>query len=321
MTRSKLSVLTILSLLIISMTATNPAMASSIVADSDLPYTYEFAQRFIVAGERVLNLTIANNSSRHIEALEFEARLLDAFGDVISDWSTFSNPDLKISSGSSGSLTLTLSRKNILGVNIENVLDKARSFELRYTRILLDDGTLLRMDEIYPNTEKLYGGFRIELDMLNQKTIEDKTNYNFERVSYSYESELRKYIDSTKSAWARDKFESVATLSDLVDPLEERTMILLAKVTNVSDRPIRKDWESFFSPVFVLLDDAKNQYAKFAALYAPHSMGSISYNDLLPGVTLTMVYLFDKFDGYNPKTIEAYIDGEKYVETFEVYTR
>ena len=102
---------TVLVLAVLVLAISVPITAASEMLADNFPYSYEFAQKYIVAGERVLNLTISNNSTYNIEALEFEARLLDAFGDVISDWSIFSNPDLRIPAGSSGSLTLTLSRK------------------------------------------------------------------------------------------------------------------------------------------------------------------------------------------------------------------
>jgi hypothetical protein len=308
---------TVLVLAVLVLAISVPITAASEMLADNFPYSYEFAQKYIVAGERVLNLTISNNSTYNIEALEFEARLLDAFGDVISDWSIFSNPDLRIPAGSSGSLTLTLSRKNILGINVENILDKARSFELRYTRILLEDGSILRRDHLYPNINNLYGDFVIELDILNGKEVTDDTSYNFSKVSVSYESELKKYMDENMSLFDLRKFDSAATISELVEWFSNQALILLVKATNVTDKPLKKDWDASYSPVFTLLDDQKNQYSKFAALYIPHNMSSLSYQQL-PGVTLIMVYLFDKFDGYEPAEIEVFIENQKYTETFQL---
>ncbi len=284
--------------------------------DENLPYTYEFAQRYVVAGERVLNVTITNNLPQDIEALEFEARLLDPFSDPVSEWNTFSKPDFSIASGHSGTLTLTLSKKNILGINVENILDKARFFELRYTRVLLADGTLLRREDLYPNKQRVYGQYEIELEILNTNPIDDVTKYNFERVSSNSQSEIEKYIESLSYS-EKGKYRSVSTLEELMDLFVHRGILLLVHATNITDKPAERNWESSYSPVFKLMDNRKTQYSQYARVYAPQLMSDLSYNgSQLPGVTLTLVYIFDKFDGYNPEELEVYIDGEKYPKTF-----
>ena len=57
--------------------------------EEDLPFKYNFSQEYIVAGERVLNITISNNTNNNIKAIELEIRLKNAFGDIISEWNTF----------------------------------------------------------------------------------------------------------------------------------------------------------------------------------------------------------------------------------------
>ncbi len=315
--RSTLTVI-ILILLTLTFSANTLADAVPLIDVEQLPYKYEFAQKYIVAGERVLNLTITNNTSHNIEALEFEARLLDAFGDVISDWSIFSNPDLKISTGDSASLTLTLSRKNILGVNIENVLDKARSFELRYTRILLSNGTIVRKADLYPNLQKTYGQYHIDLKILNGIEIEDKTNYNFTRVGFATDSNIYKFIKELPYN-KQDQYINIDTLDELMDLFSEDGIVVLLKATNISEEVAKKNWQSSLNPPLMILDDAMNQYSQFALMYSPQLMSNLTYNgEHLPGVTLTMVYVFDKFDGHDPEEIEVYIDGQKYIETFKL---
>lgn len=299
----------------------NQVSAFTLDAAEELPYTYDFSARYVVAGERVLNLRIHNNSPCNIDALEFEARLLDAFRDPISEWSTYSNPDLRIPSDSTGLLTLTLNRQNILGVNVENVLDKARFFELRYTRILLEDGTLLRAEDLYPNTEKLYGPYRLELEILNGKQIEDNTKYNFERVDVDTQSNLYKYISSFP--WGeRERFDSMDTIDEIASSFSDRGIVLLVRITNASDKFVEKYWSGSYSPIFILLDEAMHQYSSYALLYAPQVMKGLVYNGpQIPGVTLTLVYVFDKFNDYDPQQIQVYIEGERYPQTFEVYPR
>ena len=91
-------------------------------------------------------------------------------------------------------------------------MDKARSFELRYTRILLEEGSIIRRDHLYPNINNLYGDFVIELDILNGKEVTDDTSYNFSKVSVSYESELKKYMDENMSLFDLRKFDSLPFL-------------------------------------------------------------------------------------------------------------
>lgn len=76
-----------LPLLLLLVCLSVPAFANHYFAniEEDLSYEYNFSQKYIVAGERVLNLTVSNNTTYNIEAIEFEIRLKSAFGDVISD--------------------------------------------------------------------------------------------------------------------------------------------------------------------------------------------------------------------------------------------
>ena len=48
-------------------------------------------------------------------------------------------------------------------------------------------------------------------------------------------------------------------------------------------------------------------------------MSNLSYSGAQhPGVTLTMVYIFDKFDGHIPEKLEVYIDGKRYFDVLEL---
>ncbi|GAH91447.1 unnamed protein product, partial [marine sediment metagenome] len=148
-----------------------PVFANQYFTDipEELPYEYSFSQKYIVAGERVLNLTVSNNTAYNIKAIEFEIKLKNAFGEIISDWSTFTSPDLQIPSQSSKSLSLTLTKRNIFGAKIENVLNQARYVDLRYKRILIEDDILLKQRDLYSELQYKYGPFKIQLDVINNK--------------------------------------------------------------------------------------------------------------------------------------------------------
>ena len=122
-------------------------LASTVGAQTDLnekiTYDYEFTQKYVVAGERVLNIEFHNESEYHIEALEFEVLLKNPFGDEISDWNSFMNPEFELESGEKGSLRLSLTKRNIMGVEVGNVLDDASDIKLVFNYILHYSTTLI----------------------------------------------------------------------------------------------------------------------------------------------------------------------------------
>lgn len=273
----------------------------------ELPYEYSFSQKYIIVGERVLNLTIFNNAAYNIEAIEFEIRLQNAFGDVVSDWSTFTDPDLQIPAHTSKSLTLTLTRRNILGAKIENVLDQARFIDLRYKRILLDDDVLLSQRDLYPEIAYTYGPFRIELDIINNKNIDDLTKHSFYRRVFK-EGSIADNIRIIKFHY----------IGQFVNIFSEDCLILLATITNISEEVQKKDWFSTYKIVFTLTDDKINQYNIPSLGYAFSDWENVvkDYQGLLPNATFFIIYVFDKIDSYTPKKLKVYIDGQEYYKAF-----
>jgi len=295
--------------------------------DEDLSYEYSFSQKYIVAGERVLNINISNNTDNNIKAMEFEIRLKSAFGDVISDWSIFVDPDLQIPAHTSKSLTLTLTKRSIFGAKLENVLDQAKYIDLRYKRILLDNDALLSQRDLYPELSYNYGPFKIELDIINNKKINDPKKYSFFQATYSessiaYDLSVLKRKDESKRQYfdERRKFDYI---DQIVDIFSKDCLILLAKITNISKEPQEKDWlpssgYGLEPPVFILVDDKDNQYNQPSLAYTPSGWWRIATGRqvLCPDVTFFIIYVFDKIDGYTPKKLKVYVDEQEYYKTF-----
>ncbi len=296
--------------------------------DEDLPYRYSFSQKYIVAGERVLNLTISNNGAHNIEAVEFEIRLKNAFGDVISEWNTFTDPDLQIPAHTSKSLTLTLTRRNIFGAKIENVLDQTRFIDLRYKRILLDNDVLLTQKDLYPEIQYNYGSFKVELDVINNKNINDLTNYNFEKPiifeknSIAHNRSISKKEGESKGFdW--NEYYKFNYIDQIVNTFSEDCLIILAAITNISNEPQKKDWLSGYlyageRSVFTLVDDKKNQYNRpsLAYLLSGWEVVGKGKQGIYPGVTFSIVYVFDKINDYTPKELKVYIDEQEHYKIF-----
>ena len=275
--------------------------------EEDLSYEYSFSQRYIVAGERVLNITISNNTDNNIKAIELEIRLKSAFGDVVSDWSIFADPDLQIPAHASKSLTLTLTKRNIFGAKLENVLDQARFIDLRYKRILLDNDILISQRDLYPEIAYNYGPFRIELDIINNKNINDLTEYSFYRRIFK-EGSIADNIRIIKFHY----------IDQFVNIFSEDCLILLATITNISEKAQKKDWFSTYRLVFTLMDDKNNQYNILSLGYVQSDWENVvqNYQDLLPKATFFIICVFDKIDGYTPKKLKVYIDGQEHYKTF-----
>ncbi len=275
--------------------------------EEDLSYEYSFSQRYIVTGERVLNLIVSNNTTYNIEAIEFEIRLKNAFGDVVSDWSTFTDPDLQIPAHTSESLTLTLTGRNIFGAKIENVLDQTRFIDLRYKRILLDNDVLLSQRDLYPEIAYTFGPFRIELDIINNKNINDLTEYSFYRRIFK-EGSIADNIRIVKFHY----------INQFVNIFSEDCLILLATITNTSEKAQKKDWFSTYKLVFTLMDDKNNQYNIPSLGYVLSDWENVvkDYQDLLPNATFFIICVFDKIDGYTPKKLKVYIDGQEHYKIF-----
>lgn len=296
----------------------------------DLSYTYSFSQKFIVAGEKVLNLTISNNTTYNIKAVEFEIRLKNAFKDVISEWNIFSSPDLRIPAHTSGTLTLTLTKRNIFGAKIENVLDQAQYIDLRYKRILLDDGVLFKQRDLYPKFRYNYGPFRIELRMINNESVNDLIDYAFgkstrneDSVAYSL-SIIKKKDASEWSFWDYEDRE-FHYMDQIISVFSKDCLILLATITNISEVTQEKEWLSGCGgwlsvgvPLFILVDDKKHQYNTPDLAFIPSEWWKVAQGDqvLCPGVTFFIIYVFDKINGYTPEELKVYVDEQEYYKTF-----
>lgn len=299
--------------------------------ERDLSYEYSFSQKYIVVGERVLNITISNNTDNNIKAIELEIRLKSAFGDVISDWSTFTDPDLQIPAHTSNSLKLTLTKRNIFGAKLENVLDQARFIDIRYKRILLGNDILLTQRDLYPELSYNYGSFKIELDIINNKKINDPKKYSFDQhrtlsseSSIANELSIFKKKNESERRYS-DEYLEFDYIHQIIDTFSKDCLILLAKITNISEEVQKKDWLSSFGwdafpPVFILVDDKDNQYSIPSLAYTSSGWWKVATGDqiLCPDVTFFIIYVFDKIEGYTPKELKVYIDEEEYYKTFSL---
>lgn len=303
-----------------------PAFAN---IEEDLSYEYNFSQRYIVAGERVLNLTISNNGTHNIEAVEFEIRLKNAFGDIISDWNTFTDPDLQIPAHTSKSLKLTLTKRNIFGAKIENVLDQARYIDLRYKRLLLDNGVVLNQRDLYPKFRYNYGPFRIELRIINNESVNDLTDYDFSKStrnedSVAYSLSIIKKKDASEWSFRDYEDREFHYMDQIISAFSKDCLILLVTITNISDVTQEKDWLSGCgiwnpgTPLFILVDDKKHQYNSPDIAFIPSGWWKVAQGDqvLCPNVTFSIIYVFDKIDGYTPEELKVYIDEQEYYKTF-----
>ncbi len=297
--------------------------------DEDLSYEYSFSQKYIIAGERALNITISYNTDNNIKAIELDIRLKSAFGDVISDWSTFTDPDLQIPANTSKSLTLTLTKRSIFGAKLENVLDQAKFIDIRYKRILLDNNILLSQRDLYPELSYNYRPFKIELDIINNKKINDPKKYSFYQYDQStsdfsensigYNLSVLRKEDESKNIW-HDEVRKFDSVDQIVNVFSKDCLILLAKITNISKEPQEKDWLYTYYTyiekrlVFTLVDDKDNQYNQPSPAYTPSGWWKIAtgHQILCPDVTFFLVYVFDKIDGYTPKKLKVYVDKQEY---------
>ena len=305
--------------------------------NEDLPYIYSFSQKYIVAGERVLNLTISNNTAHNIEAVEFEIRLKNAFKDVISEWNVFSSPDLRISAHTSETLTLTLTKRNIFGAKIENVLDQAQYIDLRYKRILIEGDLLLTQRDLYSEFQHKYGPFKIQLDIINHKNVNDPTKYRFWQI-VNIENSIANNLtisEKDKNKRYKEEYHKFNYIYQLIDTLSEDCLLLLVRITNVTREPQEKEWfpniggrhfsNEWVYPYttpressFVLIDDKNNQYNLCSVAFIPFGWAKVAEGDqaLHPNATFLTIYVFDKIDSYAPKELKVYVDGQEYYKIF-----
>lgn len=273
--------------------------------DKELEYEYSFSKKYVVAGERVLDLTITNNSSYNIEALKMEIRLLDPFKEIVSDWSTFMDPEFKLLSGKSKSLSLSLNTKNILGVDMGSVLDKAKYVKLRYSKVLLENGKVLTKKDLY-DLESNYKSYKIDIKPLSKN---NKRKYDNFEISLTAGGKHYDFIDKY------NLFE--ISQSDLPSRFYKKYIALMIKIKNVSDKALKKDW-CWFSihdqkNSFIFVDDKKNQYGKISLVYELKNLKGIVSGDLklMPGVKTNIIFALEKINNYTPKHITIYIDGKK----------
>lgn len=296
----------------------------------DLPYEYSFSQKYIVAGEKVLNLTVSNNTAYNIKAIEFEIRLKNGFEDIISDWVTFTSPDLQIPAHTSASLSLTLTKRSILGAKIENVLDQAQYIDLRYKRILLDDGVLFKQRDLYPKLRYNYGPFRVELRIINNESVNDLTDYNFSKSTRREDSiayNLSIIKKKNTSEWSLRDYEDreFHYMGQITSTFSKDCLILLVTITNISDVTQEKEWLSGSGswlnpgpPLFILVDDKKHQYNNPDIAFIPSGWWKVAQGSqvLCPNVTFSIIYVFDKPKNYTPKELKVYVDEQEYYKTF-----
>jgi len=277
-------------------------------------YEFEFTQKYVVAGERVLNIEFENNSQYDIETMEFEVLLKDPFGEKISDWNSFVKPDFKIKSGEKNSLTLSLTRRNVLGVSVSNVLDEAESIELRYNKILLEDGTVIEKDELHPELKNIYGDYEVNITFLNsEEVIEDDTEYNFDYTD----------LDTGSKAYSNraSYYEKYTKIKDLLNAMGEECLLFLFEIKNISNEQITNRWSSRDRDEYTinLLDDRNDQYNNLGLLYEPQSTKGVARgrNKLFPDVETIFVIVFDKIDNYTPEWIKVYINENEHHKKFE----
>ena len=291
------------------------ASADTLIDVSDLPFEYSFSKEYVVMGERTVLITITNNTHHYISAIEIEVRLRDAFNDVVSDWNAFSDPDMQLAPGQSRTLGLKLTRQSILGSTVENVMDKARYVDIRYTRVLLGDGTLLRQDDLYPELLGVYGSYRITVAtprMLGDGLASQQSLSLLEYVpsSVAYSRAMEKW----GVLWL---LAGNTTLSELTEVLGNHCVLVRMTVTNVSQHPVSREWMNPWDPSPVsLIDDLGNQYSSWALVFAPQPVKSILDGDepLYPGSLISVYYVFDKVMEHTPQTLTVYIDNEEYLQ-------
>lgn len=296
----------------------------------ELPYEYSFSQKYIIAGERVLNLTVSNNTAYNIKAIEFEIRLKDGFEDIISDWVTFTNSDLQIPARTSSSLSLTLTKKSILGTKIENVLDQAQYIDLRYKRILLDDGILFKQRDLYPKLRYNYGHFKVELRIINNESVNDLTDYNFSKStrredSIAYNLSIIKKKNSSEWSFRDYEDREFHYMDQIISTFSKDCLILLVTITNISDVTQEENflsgsgsWLSPGPPLFILVDDKKHQYNNPDIAFIPSGWYNVARGNqvLCPNVTFSIIYVFDKSKNYTPKELNVCVDEQEYYKTF-----
>ena len=296
----------------------------------ELPYEYGFSQKYIIAGERVLNLTVSNNTVHNIKAIEFEIRLKNGFEDIISDWITFTSPDLQIPSYTTASLSLTLTKRSILGAKIENVLDQAQYIDLRYKRILLDDGVLFKQRDLYPKLRYNYGPFRVELRIINNESSNDLMDYSFSKStrredSIAYNLSIIKKKNTSEWSFRDYEDREFHYMGQIISTFSKDCLILLVTITNISDVTQEKNflsgsgsWLNLGPPLFILVDDKKHQYNNPDIAFIPSGWYNVAQGSqvLSPDVTFSIIYVFDKAQNYTPKELKVYVDEQEYYETF-----
>lgn len=277
--------------------------------EEELPYEYSFSKEYVVAGKRVLDLKINNKTDYHIKAIEIEIRVKDAFKEVISDWSTFADPQLEIPAHGSGKTRLTLTKRNILGTTVENVLDEAKYIDLRYKRIMLEGDILLEQEELYPELREITGSFRIEAIPI-QSLSGDSLQKNLSDIDYGSGSTTNSVFEDNYYSFKSHK------LSQLIGTLSEEGIMLKVDVTNISGQAAKRDWTENSPSIVTLTDSQGHQYTNYGVLFASKSAESMINGEtkIRPGTTISMIYVFDKIEGYTPRALTVYFGENDYGE-------
>ncbi len=233
------------------------------------------------------------------------------------------DPEFILPANSENRLSLKLTKQNILGQKVENVLDNAKYIEIRYKRILLDNDVVLTKRELYPELKNVYGSFSIDAILIDDDSlleIGDK-EYNFLLSSYSNDSHAySKTKETVQGMWGSEKKDREFNYLGDFAKIFDSEYVLYIKVTNIAENFIEKNWTTNYKPVFTLIDSDNNQYINIALLYEPQNLKGIAlgYAPLYPKSSAILILIYDKIKDSEPEWIQLYINGEPYVERFYV---
>jgi len=301
---------------------------------SALVYDYEFSKKFAIAGERILRIYFENNTDFDVEALEFEIQLIDAFGDEISEWNSFVDPGFSLKKGEKANLALTLTQRNILGVDVGNLLDKAKEIELRFKRVLIGDGTIIEKHDFYPELKNIFGKLRVAPTLLNNYKNDEMensfilTNQNRDSIAYDiaqaeFEPDPGASIFETMmkemEALMGTSYIEPQSFKDFDNVFGRECLIVLLEITNVSNEPMEKNFASSHRPYLLVQDQDYNQYTSYGVVYELKGMEGIASGraPILPNSTAKIVFIFDKRQE-QIDYLRLYFDGEVYPEKLKL---
>lgn len=193
-----------------------------------------------------------------------------------------------------------------MGTTVENVLEEAKYIDLRYKRILLEGDILLKQGELYPELRGVSGSFKVEIIPVQSLTNENMQKSLYE-IDYGSGSNTHGIFYDNYYGFKPHK------LSQLVGTLSEKSIIFKVVATNITEQSVKKDWTKNSPSVVTFTDDRGHQYTNYGELFASKSFESLLTGEakIHPGTTISMIYAFDKIEGYNPKILTVYFNGEE----------